>query len=90
MKVYLQGNPKKYPQPNVTTTHSFKILPKNFQAVLGGSETFKIRKKDWNFKVDDGLVLREWIGKEYTCYAISKRISYIVPYEQKPVFCEGD
>lgn len=70
----------------MTVTHSLKILPQYFAAVVEGCKTFEIRKNDRGFREGDLLVLREWTGKEFTGQAVSKQITYITDFEQKPGF----
>lgn len=70
----------------MTITHSLKILPQYFAAVLSGRKTFEIRKNDRRFHEGDLIVLREWNGKEFTGKVVSKKITYITNYEQKDGF----
>ena len=69
----------------MTITHSLKILPQYFAAVLSGNKTFEIRKND-GFHEGDFIVLREWNGKKFTGQALSKQITYITDFEQQPGF----
>ncbi|WP_397537824.1 ASCH/PUA domain-containing protein [Rummeliibacillus pycnus] len=70
----------------MTITHSLKILPKYFAAVISGNKTFEIRKNDRGFQEGDFIVLREWNGMEFTGGEIAKRITYITDFEQQPGF----
>lgn len=70
----------------MTITHSLKILPQYFAAVVEGRKTFEIRKNDRGFHEGDLVVLREWTGKKFTGQAVSKQITYITDFEQKPGF----
>ena len=69
------------PKPKV---HALKTLQPYFDAVESGVKTFEIRKNDRDFKVGDGLILREFDGERYTGRLISRKITYMTDYEQKP------
>ncbi|MGX9133346.1 DUF3850 domain-containing protein [Rummeliibacillus sp. JY-2-4R] len=65
-------------------TYGLKILPQYFKDVWNGRKTFEIRRNNGGFEVGDWLVLREWNGKEFTGSIITKQITYITDYEQRP------
>lgn len=60
-------------------THELKTWPEPFQAVLDGRKRHEIRKNDRNFKVGDGLLLKEWLPVEqkYSGRELSTVITFI-------------
>ena len=56
-----------------------KIWPDAFQNILDSVKTFEVRLADWECKVGDLLVLREWDPKtkQYTGRAMEKTAAYI-------------
>ena len=67
--------------------HKLKTEPSYFNAVLRGDKTFELRKNDRSFRLNDELLLEEFIpenyyedGKpaEYSGRIIHRRISYIL------------
>lgn len=66
------------------TTHGVKILPEYFAAVADGRKPFEIRKADRDYRVGDGLLLKEWTGSEFTGRALPRVITYISEFQQKP------
>ncbi|ARO06830.1 DUF3850 domain-containing protein [Lactiplantibacillus plantarum] len=66
--------------------HELKIQSKYFKAVLMGVKTFEIRKNDRGFKLDDMLILEEWLPdtKVYTGKKLARKVTYITDYQQKP------
>lgn len=63
------------------TTHSLKILPDFYDAVVSGAKRAEVRKNDRGFQVGDFLRLNEWDDKEkrYTGRQFLARVTYIVP-----------
>lgn len=69
------------------TVHSLKILPQYFDAIVSGLKTFEIRStNDRTFREGDRVILKEWDGRNYTGYQITKTIGYVTSFEQKPGF----
>ncbi|MCF6418630.1 MAG: DUF3850 domain-containing protein [Furfurilactobacillus sp.] len=66
------------------TTHSLKILPQYFSAVLSGDKTFEIRNNDRNFQVGDFVLLKEFDINEnhYTGKSVKVQIKYLTDYKQ--------
>lgn len=62
-------------------THELKIWPEPFEAVHSGKKRYELRKADRDFKVGDGLFLREWDpnAKDYTGRSMKLSITYITP-----------
>lgn len=69
-------------------THTLKILPEYFNAVLAGRKTFEFRYNDRDFKVGDLVILREVFPPDhvvsnlagtYTGGIIYAGITYILP-----------
>ncbi len=62
------------------TTHELKIWPEYFDAIWFGQKTFEVRKNDRGFKVEDLLVLLEWLPSkaEYTGRRMTVRVHYIL------------
>ena len=67
--------------------HKLKTEPTYFSAVLRGDKTFEIRKNDRNFRLNDEVLLEEFIPKnyyeddkeeEYSGKIIHRRISYVL------------
>ena len=61
-------------------THELKISPDYFWDVYYGRKNFELRKDDRGYQVGDQLLLREWVGGEYTGREVmpNKPISYIL------------
>jgi ASC-1-like (ASCH) protein len=57
-----------------------KVHPEYFGAILEGRKQFELRLADWDIKVGDTLVLREWDPKLecYTGRTLQKQVKYIV------------
>lgn len=65
-------------------THELKIHPRYYKEVKNRSKLFEIRKNDRDFKIDDGLVLREFADGELThAPPIYGHVGYVTDYEQK-------
>lgn len=69
-------------------THTLKILPEYFNAVLAGRKTFEFRYNDRDFKVGDKVILQEFLptnhynskhANTYTGAEIQARITYVLP-----------
>lgn len=72
-------------------THHLKTLPEFFEALLDGRKTFEIRVNDRGFSVGDTLILQEWepsldirTGGKYTGRALTRAVTYITNWAQKP------
>ncbi len=65
-----------------------KAWPEDFEKILSGDKTFELRLADWECKVGDALVLREWdpLKKEYTGRVIEKRVTYVVRTKDQRFF----
>lgn len=66
-------------------THTLKIQPQYYQAVLNKIKTFEIRKNDRGFAVGDEIVLKEFepIKAEYTGRQLRQEICYMTDYAQQ-------
>ena len=68
--------------------HELKTHPEFFSMVFCGSKTFEIRKDDRGFKLNDELLLKEFVPKgyyedglnddKYTGRILHRRIDYIL------------
>lgn len=60
--------------------HELKTVQPFFDDVLTGKKKFEVRKNDRNFKVNDELLLREYIPetKSYTGRELQMVITYIL------------
>jgi hypothetical protein len=60
--------------------------------VLSGEKKFELRLADWECRVGDVLVLREWDPKikEYTGRTVEKKVSCIVKTKGQKLFPEED
>lgn len=65
--------------------HQLKCHPEYFEAVRSGLKTFEIRYNDRDFKVGDGIRLREFnpTVKKYTGQDLFVKITYISGFKQK-------
>ena len=65
--------------PSLMMVHQLKTWPEAFQAVWGGLKKYELRKDDREFKVGDGLFLREWdpVTKEYSGRALQATVTHI-------------
>ena len=82
---------------NILTEHKLKTLTEYFEKVLKGDKTFEIRKNDRNFKVNDTLILQEYIPSSpdlksngYTGREVRVRVTYILfggRYGLEPNYC---
>ena len=66
-------------------THSLKILPEYFEAVLSGDKTFEIRYNDRDYKVGDSLCLKEFCDGAYTGRETIREICYMI---DDPAYCK--
>ena len=55
-----------------------KILSRDYSHVMLGKKMFIIEPCNQGFKVGDTLILREWTGKFYTGWRLTRKISYIL------------
>jgi hypothetical protein len=69
-----------------------KVLLEYFDKILSGEKKFELRLADWECKVGDVLVLREWDkeAKNYTGRQIAKEISYILKTKDVKLFPPED
>lgn len=63
---------------NKSKTHSVKILPEYFEAVISGEKTFEIRYNDRDYKVGDLLCLKEFCDGDYTGRETVREICYML------------
>lgn len=70
---------------NLLTFHALKTEPKAFNDTATGNKLFEIRKNDRNFKINDIIILQEYISaqKEYTGKFVIAKVTSIYDYEQK-------
>lgn len=56
-----------------------KVWPEYFNKITSGDKSFEIRLADWECKVGDTLVLKEWNPetKEYSGREIEKKVTYV-------------
>lgn len=66
-------------------THSVKILPEYFEAVISGEKTFEIRYNDRDYKVGDSLCLKEFCDGIYTGRETIREICYMI---DDPTYCK--
>lgn len=69
--------------------HLLKCWPEYYRAVESGAKRFEIRNNtDRDFQVGDFVTLSEWDPQEqrYVGPKITRLITYITNYEQKPGF----
>ena len=69
-----------------------KTIPEFFQKILDGDKTFELRLADWECKVGDVLVLREWDPKkkEYTGRQVEKKVTYVLKTKEIKFFPNKD
>jgi hypothetical protein len=69
-----------------------KIWPESFNRILSGDKTFEIRLADWQCKVGDILVLREWDPetKKYTGRLIKKKVTFVYKTKDIKYFSQED
>jgi hypothetical protein len=65
-----------------------KAWPELFNKVKSGEKKFDVRLNDFNCKVGDILVLREWDPKtkKYTGNVLKKKISFIITTKELEKF----
>jgi ASC-1-like (ASCH) protein len=63
-----------------------------FEKILSGNKTFELRLADWECKVGDVLVLREWdpSKKEYTGRAVEKKVTCVVKTKDQKFFSKEE
>jgi len=62
------------------TTHTLKILPEFFDAVISGRKTFEVRQVR-DFAEGDTVVLKEWdeeAGGRYTGRESTRRVGFVL------------
>lgn len=69
-----------------------KIWPKYFQKILDGDKTFELRLADFECKLGDILVLREWIPdtKQYTGRMLEKEVTYVIKTKEVKFWSEEE
>ena len=69
-----------------------KIHHPFFDDILQGKKSFELRLADWNCKVGDILVLREWDSKHevYTGRVIEKEVTYVLKTKDFRFFSKED
>ena len=69
-----------------------KVWPEYFEKVISGEKNFELRLADWQCRVGDVLVLREWEPKikEYTGRQIEKEVGYVLKTKDLKMFSEED
>ena len=57
-----------------------KIRPEYFQKILDGVKTFELRLADFDCKLSDILILKEWDpkSKQYTGRFLEKEVTYVL------------
>jgi len=55
-----------------------KFPSRDYNDVMLGRKMFIIEPNDQEFKVGDTLILREWAGKFYTGWRLTRKISYVL------------
>ena len=60
--------------------HDLKTIPPFFNEVKDGTKTFELRRNDRNFRVDDVLLLREYLPESntYSGRETVRRITYVL------------
>lgn len=64
--------------PRLSTTHDLKVVPPYFDDVVSGRKKFEVRKNDRDFRVNDYLVLREYIEDKYTGNNVGAFVKYVL------------
>ncbi len=69
-----------------------KTWPDFFQKILDGEKTFELRLADFECKIGDILVLREWDPekKEYTGRQVEKKVTYVLKTKEIKFFPKED
>ena len=69
-----------------------KVWPEYFEKVISGEKNFELRLADWQCRVGDVLVLREWEPKikEYTGRQIEKEVGYVLKTKDFKIFSKED
>ncbi len=69
-----------------------KIWPKFFEKIMDGSKTFELRLADFECKLGDILLLREWNPEtgDYTGRTIEKKVTYILKTKDVKFWSEQD
>ena len=65
-----------------------KIWPEYFDAVVSGKKKYELRLNDFDAKVGDTLVLKEWNPetKKYTGHSVEKKITYVGKFDINKLF----
>jgi len=69
-----------------------KILPEYFEAVASGIKKFELRLADFDVKIGDVLLLREWdaVKKQYTGREIEKEVTFVIKTKDLNFFTSED
>lgn len=67
----------------IKSSHSIKILPEYFEAVIKGHKNFEVRKNDRNYQVGDRVILKEHDSDYFTGREVVAEIIYVTDYEQQ-------
>lgn len=69
-----------------------KVRPEYFEKILSGEKTFELRLADWECKVGDILILKEYNPKtkEYTGRQIEKKVTYVAETKDDKFFSKED
>lgn len=69
-----------------------KCWSKYFQAIMNGKKNFELRIADFECKVGDILILREWDPKtkKYTGRKLKKKITYVLKTKEIKFFNKRD
>ena len=73
-----ENNKREYNRKPITT--ELKLSSKEWKDVLLDNKMFIIESENQSFKIGDTLILREWTGKLYTGWRLTRKISYISPF----------
>ena len=65
-----------------------KTWPDFFEKILSGEKQFDLRIADWNRKVGDILVLKEWDPKtkRYTGRKVEKKVGFVIKVKEMEKF----
>ena len=69
-----------------------KTWPEFFEGILSGEKTFEVRLADWECKVGDILLLKEWDPKtkKYTGRSAKKKVTYVYKTKDQKFFSQED
>ena len=69
-----------------------KTTPEYVQDILEGRKNFEVKLADWECKVGDILVLREWHPKttKYTGRVIEKKVVYVLKTKEAKLWSKEE